>query len=55
MEELIIKYEKEIDFLNERLETAIFIGDNQKIRIDAEKSIYLQVVKDLKSALVNER
>ena len=51
MVDLIAKYEKEIKFLNKRLNTAIFIGDTQKIRIDTEKEVYLNVVKDLKKSL----
>lgn len=49
MEELIKKYEEELDFLNERLETALFIGKNQKIRIDSEIKVYTKVLHDLRS------
>ena len=49
MEELIKKYEDELDFLNERLETASFIGENQKIRIDSEIEVYTKILHDLRS------
>jgi len=35
---------EELDFLNERLETALFIGKNQKIRIDSEIEVYSSVI-----------
>ena len=48
MRELIFKYEKEIDWLNERLNTAIYMGDNQKIRIETELALLSGVISDLK-------
>ena len=52
MNELIKKYEKELKFLNERLETAIYIGSNQKIRIKSKIEVYEKVLSDLR-ALAN--
>ena len=51
MEELIKKYKKQIDWLNERLDTAIYIGDHQKIRISTEIMILYKVIDDLKALL----
>lgn len=47
MKDLIDKYKKELDFLNERLNTALFIGNNQKILINAEINVYEKVISDL--------
>jgi hypothetical protein len=52
MTELIKKYKEEIDWRNKRLETAIYMGKNQKIRIGTEIALYEEVIKDL-SALAN--
>ena len=49
MEELIEKYEKQIEWLNERLETAIYIGDRQKARIDTEIVTLGRVINDLRA------
>lgn len=49
MEELIKKYEEELDFLNERLGTALFIGENQKIRINSEIEVYTKILHYLRS------
>lgn len=51
MEELIKKYEEELNFLNERLDTAMYIGENQKIRINSEIEVYTKIVHDLRSFL----
>ena len=51
MIELIDKYEQKIISLNERLETFIFMGENQKLKIKTEKILYLEVIQDLKSKL----
>lgn len=49
MEELIEKYEKQIEWLNERLDTAIYMGANQKIRIDTEIAILYRIIDDIKA------
>ena len=47
VEELIKKYQKQLDFLNERLETALYIVSNQQIIIDTEKILLKQIINDL--------
>ena len=48
MEKLIKKYQKEIDFLNMRLDTAKYIGENSRIKIVESLYIYTKVLNDLK-------
>jgi hypothetical protein len=52
MEEIIKKQQKEIDFLNMRLDTAIFIGKHNRIRIEEGLKIRTEIVNELK-ALAN--
>jgi hypothetical protein len=54
MEELIKKHQKEIDFLNMRLDTAIFIGANNKIRIEEGLRIHNEILNDLKALAKNK-
>lgn len=53
IKELVKKYEVELSFLNERLETATYIGDNQRLRIDSRIEVYEKVLQDLRG-LVNK-
>ena len=48
MEELIKKYQKEIDFYNTRLDTAKYMGKNNRIRIEEAMYVYTKVLNDLK-------
>jgi hypothetical protein len=52
MEELIKKHQKEINFLNWRLENAQFMGRNVKIRIEERLIVHTEILNDLK-ALAN--
>lgn len=47
LKELIEKYQKELDFLNERLGTVLHMGKHQEIRIKAEMHLLNQVIEDL--------
>lgn len=49
MEEIINKYQSQLDFLNERLNTAIFIGEHQRIRIETEKRTLEHILADLRT------
>lgn len=49
MKKLIKKYQKEIDFLNMRLDTAIFIGKRNRIRIEESLQIYTEILNDQKA------
>ena len=44
---LIIKCQKEIDFLNYRLSEAIFMGEHNKIDVKARLEVYEDILKDL--------
>jgi len=48
MKELIIKYQKEIDFINRNLKEALFIGKNNKLIYETELRIYKEFIKNLK-------
>ncbi len=53
MEVIILKYEKDLTHLRERRDTAIFIGDHQKIRIDTEIEVLERVIADIKNKTEN--